>query len=165
MGSMYEHIAPQSWVISMAYFLIPFCGRCYRAAKIISHFLMESMGLREIWSYPLPPIFPHLLNTIWCWVFSAAKEELRWRLYLVVMVICSKSWKVWIKKVHSSLEWLLLDIIVWPKEFLDIYQVAQGSWLTPVAVVLLSTWRPPDREIIKINVDVALSGRFGVYSS
>lgn len=36
-----------------------------------------------------------------------------------------------------------------PKEFLDIYQVAQGSWLTPVAVVLLSTWRPPIAKSLK----------------
>lgn len=139
MGSMYEHIAPQSWVILMAYFLIPFCGRCYKAAKVISHVLMEWVCVK--FGVTLPPIFPHLLNTIWCWVFSAAKEELRWRLYLVAMIICLKSWEVWNKKVHSSLEWLLLDIIVWPKEFLDIYQVAQGSWLTPM-VILLSTWRP-----------------------
>lgn len=87
------------------------------------------------------------LKTFFCSVNSHLLEEL----FLVALVIYWKIWEVKNSEVHGSTEGFPPYLVLCAKEFISIYQQAQG----PVSSDAAPTWSPPDSGIIKLNVDVA----------
>lgn len=133
----------------------PICASCGIALETSFHVFLECRGVAGIWRgepFNLPEMDANA--SMWT-IFSIMKARLSKEWLLVAVVICWKIWHVRNNEVHGGTEGFPSDLLLWAKEFVKLFQEAQGSALVVSSPTPPQIWVPPDPGLIKINVDAA----------
>lgn len=141
----------------------PLCNSCGNKVETTNHVLMECRGMREIWKhcpFNLPVTDSH--TSMWQ-LFQMFKRSLQPDLFLVGLVICWKVWEVRNLELHGDPHGFPSNVYRWSSEFLQTYHEAQVPSSAVPGTILPSSWEPPARDVIKVNVDAAFPGILDVF--
>lgn len=110
--------------------------------------------------FHLPNIDSH--TSMWS-LFQLLKCSLQLDLFLVGLVICWKVWEVQNLGIHGDPRGFPSDVHRWSSEFLQSFREAHVTSSVVPVPLLPSSWEPPMRDMIKVNVDVAFPGNLDVF--